>query len=128
MTQETINNRQLAGLMNKHTYDYHVYEYEDFLDILQEVIQEQLVLDNLVKINLLGTFNLKTSAPKKAWNMHKKEWYIRPETYTVRFKPSYTLNNNVRAAVHKLKETTLDSAVNDMAEHEQMLMDRDMGD
>lgn len=105
MTKEVLTNKELAKAMNVYCPKYHLYEYEDFLDIFQEVIQQELIVDNTVKVSVLGTFSLKTSAAKRAWNINTKEWSIRPETYTVRFKPSYTFNKNVREAVHKLKET-----------------------
>lgn len=99
-----INNKALAKEMQEICKDYHLYEYEDFLEVFQTVVEKLVMQDKRVKVDMLGVFALKTTKSKQAWDIATKSWVQRDESYTLKFKPSSTLNDKIRSTMRTSKD------------------------
>jgi nucleoid DNA-binding protein len=100
LTEETqkkpLNNAQLAKAMKLHCKDYGQYEYEDMLDVLAEVIEQEVLKGSIIRLGNVGLFWLKRNPSKHSFSVINKEMRLLPETYTVGFKVAKQLNTRVR--------------------------------
>ena len=87
MTTETkkINTKEFTRLIADEI-DYNLYEVNDVLKGLTDVLQEELAQGNSVKVMGIGTFHRKENSPKN-FKLPNGDVQVSEGSYGVRFAP-----------------------------------------
>jgi nucleoid DNA-binding protein len=105
LTKENIlTNKDLAKIMKAYCPSYNTYEYEDVLDILAEVIEQEVLKSNTIRLGNIGLFWLKRNVGRKSFNVTTRQMEELPESCTVGFKVAKQLQHRVREKTRQPKK------------------------
>lgn len=101
------NKDELAKAIHARMPEYFEYEIKDFLDAFGESIQDILLQGKQVNIPKLGAFTISTNGSRKYFNVVEKQWKQSYGSYTVKFKFSKSIRDNISKTIKKLMIATL---------------------
>ena len=106
MNKDRINTGELAALLASHL-KVGVRETEDFLTALIEVMEEQLLANDVLKIKGLGTFKLQWNEPRKSVDVNTSAEILIDGYYKISFAPEPELKELVNAPYAYLQPVVL---------------------
>lgn len=94
---KTIRNKEFAKLMKEYCEgEYHGYEFQDFLDIFVEVVQEVVLRGDEVQLYGLGTFKPRVNASRKVYSGILDKKVDTQECITLQFRASEVTQDRMR--------------------------------
>jgi nucleoid DNA-binding protein len=109
MNKGRINTSDLSALLASHL-SVGIREAEDFIKALIEVMEEQLLANDVLKIKELGTFKLQWNAPRKSVDVNTGEEITIDGYYKISFTPDPDLKESVNAPYAHLKPVVVGGA------------------
>ena len=106
MSKDRINTGELASLLAVQQ-SIAVRDAEDFLKALIEVLEDQLLANDVLKIKGLGTFKLQWNEPRKSVDVNTSEEIIIDGYYKISFTPEPELKEMVNAPYAHLQPVVL---------------------
>ncbi len=109
MSKGRVNTSDLAALLASQL-SVGLRESEEFVKALIEVIEEQLLANDVLKIKDLGTFKLQWNAPRKSVDVNTGEEITIEGYYKISFTPDPDLKESVNAPYAHLKPVVVGGA------------------
>lgn len=106
MSKDRINTSELAAMLATHL-SVAVKDAEAFMLALIEVMEEQLLANDVVKIKGLGSFKLQWNEPRKSVDVNTSEDIIIDGYYKISFTPEPELKELVNAPYAHLQPVVL---------------------
>ena len=99
-----INQKQLIKYLHKFDDSYHEYEYSDFVNNLTDVIEQLIKEGHEVKLDNFGVFVPKINKAFDTVDPRTRQPVSHPSSVTMKFNPSVSLQERVKAHHKKIKE------------------------
>jgi len=106
MSKDRINTSELAALLATHL-SVAAKDAEAFIQALIEVMEEQLLANDVLKIKGLGSFKLQWNEPRKSVDVNTSEDIIIDGYYKISFTPEPELKELVNAPYAHLQPVVL---------------------
>lgn len=100
-----INRKKLADIMSEYQPAYHIYEYEEFIEVFTSVIEQVIKEQKTVLLDGFGSFKPKNNPSFSTVSLSSNDGYVTyPESTTIKFTPSDALKKRIKNHVKLTKK------------------------
>lgn len=96
-----IRQAELARLLHKKSPAYRIYEYNDMLGVLTELLAELALEGEVVQIRNLGTFYPHETKPRTVYDVKQGKHKEVQGNILLKFKPARRIQDKIKALVQQ---------------------------